>query len=200
MSDPAVAEVPAQPSAEGKSPLRKTVGDIIRSMGIVGGIIGLVLLVTWRPPPDPVREVDSAPIAIGVAAAADFPVLYPDVPEGWRSTTARFSPTPESGDDPVWFNGWVTPSDGYAAVIQSQETDSKFISEQTLGGQDAEDVPADLNDAVKGWDTYISSDGTQRSFVQVENGVTTIVTGTLEWSDLASFAATLRPVDVPAAP
>ncbi len=94
----------------------------------------------------------------------------------------------------------MTPSDGYAAVIQSQETDSKFISEQTLGGQDAEDVPADLNDAVEGWDTYISSDGTQRSFVQVENGVTTIVTGTLEWSDLASFAATLRPVDVPAAP
>ena len=59
---------------------------------------------------------------------------------------------------------------------------------------------ADLNDAVKGWDTYISSDGTQRSFVQVENGVTTIVTGTLEWSELASFAATLSPVDVPAAP
>ncbi len=200
MSEPAVTEAPAQPAATDKSPLRKTVGDIIRSMGIVGGIIALVLIVTWRPPPDPVREVDSAPVAARTAAIADFTVLYPELPEGWRATTARFAPTTASGDDPVWFNGWVTPSEEYAAVIQSLEDDSKFISEQTLGGKITEDVPADLNKFVSDWDTYISDDGTQRSFVRIDDGVTTIVTGTLSWDELASFAGSLRPVEPPSVP
>ena len=197
MSEPAVAEAPAP--SDKHSPLRKTIGDIIRSMGIVAAIIAVVLLITWRPGPDPVREVAAAPVAQQVAAAVDFTLLYPELPEGWRATTARFEPSEQSGDDPVWFNGWVSPQDDFAAVVQSEAENERFIAEQTLGGVEASDLPSGLNPAVKGWQPYVSSDGTQRSFVLQEDGVTTIVTGTLGWSELADFAATLQPVETPGA-
>lgn len=194
MSEPAVAEAPAPKDKH--SPLRKTVGDIIRSMGVVAAIIGVILLITWRPGPDPVREINAEPVALQVAAAVDFVLLYPDLPEGWRATTARFEPSEKSGDDPVWFNGWVSPDDEFAAVVQSEAENDSFIAEQTLGGVAVTDLPGDLNPAVKGWQPYLSSDGTQRSFVLQDDGVTTIVTGTLEWPELASFAASLQPVEV----
>ena len=197
MSEPAVAEAPAP--SDKHSPLRKTVGDIIRSMGVVAAIIAVVLLITWRPGPDPVREVAAAPVAQQVAAAVDFTLLYPELPEGWRATTARFEPSEQSGDDPVWFNGWISPQDEFAAVVQSEAENDRFIAEQTVGGVEASDLPSGLNPAVKGWQPFVSSDGTQRSFVLQEDGVTTIVTGTLGWSELADFAATLQPVETPGA-
>ena len=195
MSDPAVAESPTP--SDKHSPLRKTVGDIIRSMGIVAAIIAVVLLITWRPAPDPVRAVNAAPVAQQVAAAVDFDLLYPDLSDEWRATTARFEPTEKSGDDPVWFNGWVSPDEEFAAVVQSKAENDDFIEEQTAGGVQVDDVPSGLDPAVKGWQVYLSGDGTQRSFVQQQDGVTTIVTGTLDWPDLARFAATLQPVEVP---
>ncbi|MCH9720021.1 MAG: DUF4245 domain-containing protein [Actinomycetia bacterium] len=197
MSEPAVAEAPAP--SDKHSPLRKTVGDIIRSMGVVAAIIAVVLLITWRPGPDPVREVAAAPVAQQVAAAVDFILLYPELPEGWRATTARFEPSEQSGDDPVWFNGWVSPQEEFVAVVQSEAENDRFIAEQTVGGTEASELPSGLNPAVNGWQPYVSSDGTQRSFVLQEDDVTTIVTGTLEWSELADFAATLQPVETPGA-
>lgn len=201
MTEPTVATQEPAGSAEDKqskhSPLRKTVGDIVRSMGIVGGIIAVVLIVTWRPQPDPVREVDAAPVAAAAAAAADFEVLYPRVPEGWRATSARFEPTRESGDDPVWFNGWVTADDQYVAVVQSQAGNRRFIEEQTASSSPAVDVPPGLPATVAGWDPYVSDDGTQRSLVRTRDGVTTIVTGTQDWAGVAAFADMLRPVAPP---
>lgn len=201
MTEPTVATQQPVGSAEDSqskhSPLRKTVGDIVRSMGIVAGIIAVVLIVTWRPQPDPVREVDSAPVAAAVAAAADFEVLYPQVPDGWRATSARFEPTRESGDDRVWFNGWVTADDEYAAVVQSQAGNRRFIEEQTASTAPAVAVPPDLPAAVVGWEPYVSDDGTQRSLVRRQDGVTTVVTGTQDWTGVAAFAGMLQPVISP---
>lgn len=163
-------------------------------MGIVGGIIALVLVVTWRPQPDPVRELDAAAVASATATAADFEVLYPRVPPGWRATTARFEPTAESGDDLVWFNGWVTPDDQFAAVVQSRAENARFIAEQTLDGRPAVDDVTAGGAAVAGWEPLESADGSQRSYVKTADDATTIVTGTLPWDQLAGFAAMLAPV------
>lgn len=193
--DPVVSEAPAasvsgESRASGRGSLNKTVRDIALSMGLIAGIIFLVLLVSWRPQPDPVRVVDAAPVAQRAAASADFPVLSPRVEDGWRATSARFEPTGESDSLPVWFNGWVTPQDGYVAVVQSANTTDSFIDEQTSDAQPAPDVAAPA-----GWDAVISASSGQRSFVRVEEGSTTIVTGSLDWADLEAFRASLRPVD-----
>jgi Protein of unknown function (DUF4245) len=189
MTDTAVAEPTAGRGSH--SPLRKTVADMVRSMGIVGGIIAIVLVVSWRPQPDPVREIDALPVAAAAAARADFPVLYPTSVPGWRATSARFEPTRESGDDRVWFNGWVTPTGEYVAVVQSRATNKRFLSEQTIDGSPTKAAGPTV---AAGFTAYSSADGTQRSFVRQTGALTTVITGTLAWEELAAFTAGLRPV------
>ncbi|MFN8126234.1 MAG: DUF4245 domain-containing protein [Candidatus Nanopelagicales bacterium] len=188
MTDSAVAEQDAGRRPD-HSPLRKTIRDMSLSMGIIAGIIFAVLLITWRPQPDPVRTIDPQPMARTAAAVAGFPVLLPDVGDGWRATSARFERTDESDDDPVWFNGWVTPDDEFVAVVQSKNGTDDFIDEQTITGLPAVDAPA-----TPGWTAVESSANDQRSLVREVGGVTTIVTGSVEWDQLLAFAGGLKPV------
>lgn len=195
MSEPVVgdaphADVPLPPGRKpDHDPLKKTVRDIALSMGVVAGIIFLVLAVSWRPQPDPVRSVDPTLTAQTAAAAASYPILVPRVAEGWRATSARFEPTAESDQLPVWFNGWVTPTEEFVAVVQSANTTESFIEEQTITGIPAEDAPA-----TPGWDAFISPRTEQRSLVRVADGVTTIVTGSVDWPELVAFRDSLQPV------
>lgn len=195
MSEPVVGDAPhadAPPTPGRKpnhNPLKKTVRDIALSMGVVAGIIFLVLAVSWRPQPDPVRTLDPAPVAESAAVAASYPILLPQVDESWRATSARFEPTPESDQLPVWFNGWVTPADQYVAVVQSSNTTESFVEEQTIEGIPAQDAPA-----TPGWDAVISPRNDQRSLVRVADGATTIVTGSVSWPELVSFRDSLQPV------
>ncbi len=170
-----------------KRQLPKTVRDMALSMGIVAGIIFLVLLLTWRPQPDPVRAVDPGPAAQTAQIVADFPLVLPRVPAGWQATSARFEPTEESDELPVWFTGWVGPGDQYVAVVQSENDTESFIEEQTLDGLPAEDAPP-----TPGWQPLTGND--QRSLVRTAGGVTTIVTGTLPWPELIAFRDSLRPL------
>lgn len=204
VSEPVVSDKPspaggapesadAHPGAKrDHGPLKKTVRDIALSMGVVAGIIFLVLLVTWRPQPDPIRAIDPVPVAQRAAVAADYPVLLPQVGLDWRATSARFEPTAESDQLPVWFNGWVTPAEQYVAVIQSGNTTESFIEEQTIdalpAGPDAPSVP--------GWEAMVSPSNGQRSLVKVDRGATTIVTGSVDWTELVAFQESLAPVAV----
>lgn len=178
--------------------LGKTARDITLSMGIIAAIIFAAMAITWRPQPDPVREVDARPVAQAVAAVADFPVLVPPTRPGWRATSARWEPTAESGDAPVWFNGWVTDTGEYAAVVQSAATDKGFVDEQTGGAYPAD--ATDVGATVPGWRAYWSRDGETRSLVRERDGVTTIVTSTADWPALIAFRDSLQTVDVPTSP
>ncbi len=182
-----------EPTRADHSPLKKTVRDIALSMGVIAGIIFLVLIVTWRPQPDPVRALDPVPAAQTAQIAADFPILLPRLGPEWRATSARFEATEESDQLPVWFNGWVGPDDQYAAVIESPNDTESFIEEQTIGGLPAGEMD-DPAPATPGWEAYVSPSNGQRSLVGTESGVTTIVTGTLDWPQLIAFRDSLRPV------
>lgn len=193
MSEPTTteAEVPAGRRPD-HSQLRKTIRDMSLSMGIIAGIIFAVILLTWRPQPDPVRALDPQPVALTAASVADFPLLLPAVGEGWRATSARFERTDESDDDPVWFNGWVTPDDSYVAVVQSPNGTDDFIDEQTITGVPATDAPP-----TPGWRALQSPSNDQRSLVREADGVTTVVTGSVDWASLIAFRDSLQPVPPP---
>ena len=141
MSEPTTteAEVPAGRRPD-HSQLRKTIRDMSLSMGIIAGIIFAVILLTWRPQPDPVRALDPQPVALTAASVADFPLLLPPW-AGMAGHVGRFERTDESDDDPVWFNGWVTPDDSYVAVVRSPNGTDDFIDEQTITGVPATDAP-----------------------------------------------------------
>lgn len=177
-----------------ESLLPKTVRDMVLSMGVIGAVVAVIVVINWQPSPEPVKALDSAPVAEAVAAAVDYDVLHPQLAEGWRATSARFEPTAETGDEPVWFNGWVTPEGEYAAVVQSTATNSGFVEEQTVGGLPITDR-AVLPAGTEAWQAYVTRDGNQRSLVRQTDGVTTIVTGTVEWPALVEFEDSLRVVD-----
>ena len=166
------------PTGKSNARMRQTVGDMVRSMAVVLAVVGAILLVTWRPQPDPVREVNVDQILVIANAQADFEVLVPSTP-GLRPTSVRWQPTVESAGSMVWQVGYVTDADEFLQVTQSRTENSDFLSVETSRGVPAEVVEiGGLVGSLVGseWMEYRSESST--SFVSMNDGVTTIVRGT----------------------
>lgn len=177
-------------ATETKSRKNQTVRDLVLSMLVVGGFVAFLNIIVLRPTPDPVRVVDvAAPAAVARTANA-FPVLVPaDVPSGWRATSARYEPgrTPGTGS---WFNGYITPDNGFVAVAQTDHDVDDFVDEQTRKGRKVGSVTIDGQT----WDEYESTSGadTKRALVLSTPEVTTVVSGTVSFDALVDFAQRLR--------
>jgi hypothetical protein len=188
MTDEQAPSTDPRPTGRPNARMRKTVTDMIRSLVVVLVVIGAILLVTWRPQPDPVRVIDPQPTLAIARAQADYPVLAPaGLSQEWRPTSARWQPTDGSLPDVAWHLGVVTPDDQYVQIAQSATTNAGFIPEQTQGGR-----PVD--GGVPGWQRYESTSSSgilTRSMVTVVDGVTVIVSGTADWPELEVFAASL---------
>jgi hypothetical protein len=162
---------------------------MLLSLVVVFAAIAAILLVTWRPTPDPVRVIDPTPTLALARAQADYPVLYPaDLDAAWRPTSARWEITPASEPDPAWHVGFVTPDDAYAQIGQSATDDAAYVEEQVGQAQPAGDW--------QGWLRYDSTD--QRALVRIDGGVTIVVSGTAPWPTMQLLAERLSPTAVPA--
>jgi hypothetical protein len=151
-----------------------------------------VMLLAWRPQPDPIRIVDVTPAVTRAAMQATFDVVAPaSLPDGWRPTSARWEPTAQSGDEPVLHIGYVTPTDQYAQVSLSTSDRPAYLSEQTGGGAGDGVMTVGGVD----WQEWTSPD--RRSLVRVADGVTTIVSGGADWAELVVLAESLRPAVAP---
>ena len=178
-----------EPTGRRNAHLRKTVGDMVRSMAVVLAIVFLMVLLAWRPEPDPITVVDIAPAVSLAGSQAAFPVSAPTgLPPGWRPTSARWEPTAESTSLPVLHLGYVTPAEAYAQVSQSTAATTAYVVEQTSAG-----VPSGTQEvAGTVWERF---DGDpRRSLMRTDGGVVTIVSGTADWDELVALAASLRPV------
>ncbi len=185
-----------QPTGRPNARLRQTMGDMVRSMAIVLGVIGVIMLVTWRPQPDAVRVVPIEQQLTLAQMQADFTVLVPvGVTDEWRSTSVRWEPTAASVVAPVWHVGYVTPSDEYLQFTQvavgsgagAVASPDAFIAEQTLGG--APDGTVTIDGEV--WERWESSE--RRSLVLSGAESVTVVSGTGGWSEIERFAGALTP-------
>ncbi len=190
MDETTAAEQPAPASAR-RARGRQTVGDMVRSMALVLAFVAFILIVTKRPAPDPVREVDPAPVVALARSQADFPISYPDtMPNGWRTTSARWEPTAGSRPDDALQIGLLTDVNEYVQIGESEATSPDYVAEQVGNASPTGSLPI----AGQDWLTYESAPGapTQRALVRVVNGVTTVVSGTAPMSTLAAVAASLR--------
>lgn len=185
-----------QPTGRPNARLRQTVGDMVRSMAIVLGVIGVIMLVTWRPQPDAVRVVPIQEQLTLAQMQADFTVLTPvGLTEQWRSTSARWEPTQASDVAPVWHVGYVTPSDEYLQFTQVGTGDTAgasvnpeaFIAEQTVDGSPGESVTV----GGQVWERWES--GERRSLVLTSADAVTVVSGTGDWPEIEQYAGALRP-------
>ena len=188
-SDPAAAGTAPRPTGRGNAHLRKTVGDMVRSMAVVLALVFVIVLLAWRPLPDAVTEIDASPVVARAALQADFTVLDPSgLPESWRATSARWETTAESGDSLVLHVGYVTPSDEYAQISESRAASERYLGEQTSAG-----APVGTREvAGQVWQEWESPD--RSSLVLIDGGVTTVVSGTGGWDELESLVRALTPV------
>ena len=177
-----------RPTGRRNARLGQTVTDMVRSLALVLGVIAVVIVISLRPQPDAVKVIDPTPALVQARIEADYPVLYPaDLSSGWRPTSARWEVLPDSAPEPTWHVGFVTPDDAYAQIGQSATENPDFVEDQTSRGR--------LEPGDGEWQRYVAND--TRSLVRVVGGVTSVVSGTAEWSVLQDLADRLSATALP---
>ena len=164
----------------------ETLGDMVRSLGLVLVVVAVILLITWRPKPDEVTPVDPGPALAEARQAAPYDVYAPEpAPKGWTPTVARFEPAPPAN---LWTLGFVTSTDEYAAVAQ---TDTSL---QALLDELAPNVAPAGQSTVNGqtFQRWASPGESRRALVAAVTGSTLVVGGTADWAELERLAASLR--------
>ena len=98
----------------------QTVRDMVFSLGAIGAAVAVILVITHRPLPDPVRVVDIAPVVVQAKSLVSWQVLEPGggLP-GWRATSARIEPATKVSAGPIVAFGFVTPSGAWLGVKQA---------------------------------------------------------------------------------
>ena len=117
-SDKPVASYTLHPRRGGRG--RQTVRDMVFSLSAIGAAVAVILVITHRPTPDPVRVVQAAPVIVNMRAMVTWPVVNPvSRLSGWRVTSARIEPATTLTGGPVLSLGFVTPSGQWLGVKQA---------------------------------------------------------------------------------
>lgn len=175
-----------RPTGRGNARLAQTIWDLVRSMALVLVVVGVLVWFSRSPETETVRAVDTAPLLSVAQTNAPFEVVMPKSVNGLIATSVRLEPSKASGPEVVWHVGWVTPDTQYVQLSQSRVASAAYLAEQTTNGVAGETITLQGRQ----WQRYENEK--RRSLVNVENGVTTVVTGTLAWQPLESFAASLQ--------
>jgi hypothetical protein len=159
---------------------------MVRSLAIVLALVGLLVAVTYQSQTAEVRSIDVATAQAQAQRQAPFDLVTWTPGPGDAATSVRWQATEGSGGIPVWHVGYLVDGREYLQVAQSKTAEAGFIPEQASGGTPQGEVVAG---GVR-WQRY-ESEG-RRSLVSVEEGVTTVVSGTLAWPGIEAAAGALR--------
>ncbi len=172
------------PTGRPNARMRQTVGDMVRSLALVLAVVGALMLVTWRPAPDPVREMDPLPLFTLASAQANFPVVVPEV-AGLRATSVRWAPTKYSQDEPVWHVGYVTAGDQYLQLTQSAASNEEYLINEIVG------LTAEGEESIAGQSWLVFAGANSRALVNVTPESTTVLSGTVTLPELEAAANSL---------
>jgi hypothetical protein len=162
--------------------------SMVLSLAVVFGVVVALLLLVPR-----VNGVTQPPVDVrlGARAAAEQVSFEPAVPrglpQGWRPTSVRT--TRSTADVLTWHVGYQTPGGQYAAVEQGADAPFAWVRQQVNRAPQQ----GELTIAGQPWSRWVRSDKTQNSLVHTRGAVTTIVTGTAPFDELALLAASLTP-------
>ncbi|MDP9395176.1 MAG: DUF4245 domain-containing protein [Actinomycetota bacterium] len=175
------------PAAAGTRRGRGSVADMLRSLLVVIGAVVVVLAITPRPNGEAVRVVDITPRLAEARAGAPYDVVAPTgLAARWRATSARVDRRPDGALR--WHVGFVTPSDRYAGVVQSNEPAQPFVAEQSNSGL----AQGETRVAGEPWQRLYHEAKDQRSLWRRVGDSSVVVTGTAPWPELEELAASLR--------
>jgi hypothetical protein len=175
---------------------RRGLGNL-RSM-VISMVVIMAAGLVWFAMVPRVREisqpaVDVTSVARQVRQETGWAISQPQLPAGWKATNVRF----ESGADGVrtWHAGYLSPDGHYLSIDQTGVTGAtdNWISARTSNGQ----AMGTLSAAGTTWHKMSSPNIVQRSLVARGSGahdLTTVLSGTAPFTQLAVFAEALKPV------
>ena len=174
--------------SEKKPRSAQSVSDMIRSLGAVGLLVGLLATFVWLTRADSeqvLREVDWQGIAIGAQSRSDIPTLGPvGLDKSWVATSARLE---NVGDTQVWRVGVVSPSTEYVSVIVSKTEIKKLIRTYVNIGSKEETTK------VIGNKTYIALEDQENRVLYIsEAGINTLIYSTANWDEITKFVESLK--------
>ena len=164
----------------------ETARDMVWSMAAVAAGVAVILALTWRPNPDPIREVPWQPV-IAATETLDWEVLAPQQnPQGWISTSARSEVIGENKQSV--FIGWVTDKNTFAALAQTNATqDDNWLEDTTVNGKPA----GQWTDSQQLTWERLETD-TQRSLVRTTSEAVYVITGDADWAELEKLANAVK--------
>ena len=174
--------------SEKKPRSAQSVSDMIRSLGAVGLLVGLLATFVWLTRTDSeqvLREVDWQGIAIGAQSRTDIPTLGPvGLDKSWVATSARLE---NVGDTQVWRVGVVSPTTEYVSVIVSK-TDIKKLIKTYVNIESEEETTR-----VIGNKTYTALEDQENKALYIsEAGINTLIYSTANWDEITKFVESLK--------
>lgn len=104
--------------AAAKRRARQTVNNLVLALVASLGIMIAIVLIVPRDDSNRIRSVDYKSVAAEAHASSEKPILAPELPEGWWSNSARWSPKPADGVQ-NWYVGFVGPKNQYIGLTQA---------------------------------------------------------------------------------
>jgi len=174
--------------SEKKPRAAQSVSDMVRSLGAVGLLVGLLATFVWftRTESEQVlREVDWKSISIGAQTRTQLPTLGPvGLDKSWVATSARLE---EIGEEDVWRVGVVSPSTEFVSVIVSKADVEKIIRKYVnIESQEQ-------TTRVIGAKTYkLIEESKDKVLYITESGNNILIYSTANWDETTKFVESLK--------
>lgn len=165
---------------------------MLRSLLVIGVIVAALIAIVPRVNSVSQPPVDVSGASVEIAKESGWPIDRPEgLPDGWKATSVRY--VRSTGGYMTWHAGYQSPTGNYVALEQTKDPDAEWIAAQT----NRAGVTGQLVVGGRTWKTYVRGGKVQNSLVALPTApgqLTTIVTGTGTFTELSTFAASLRPV------
>jgi hypothetical protein len=136
--------------------------------------------------------VDIHASAVEAAEKSGWPLVEAvGLPEGWTATSARYVRTTDGFM--TWHAGYQTPAGTYVAVEQTKDPSRAWVDAQTNRAP----REGTLEAAGLTWTKFVRDTKVQNSLLSeptTPGGLTTLLTGTASFEEMAELAGYLRPV------
>ena len=166
--------------------------NLVISLLAVLGMVAVLILIVPRVNSVSGPEVDIHATAVDVQQRTDWPIVEAvGLPEGWTPTSARYVRTTDGFM--TWHAGYQLPDGTYVAVEQTMDPSRAWIEAQTNRAPKAGTIEA----AGRTWTTFERDTKVQNSLLddpQTTGDLTTLITGTASFEQMADFATFLQPV------
>ena len=174
--------------SEKKPRAAQSVSDMVRSLGAVGLLVGLLATFVWftRTESEQVlREVDWKSISIGAQTRTQLPTLGPvGLDKSWVATSARLE---EIGEEDVWRVGVVSPSTEFVSVIVSKADVEKMLRKYVNIESQEETT------RVIGAKTYkLIEESKDKVLYITESGNNILIYSTANWDETTKFVESLK--------